>query len=92
MSHLFFADDLILLAKTTFPSLHFHVILILVPIFYFHRFWSLFKKMSFLLVLFVSALMTKSNMADRTIKIIIIIFILALKNAMSTSKLKKLIY
>ena len=38
MSHLFFADDLILLAKTTFPSLHFHVIPILVPIFYFHRF------------------------------------------------------
>ena len=38
MSHLFFADDLILLAKTTFPSLHFHVIPILIPIFYFHRF------------------------------------------------------
>ena len=45
--------------------------------------------MSFMLVLFVNTLMAKSYVADKTIKIIIKNFILALKNAMSTSKFKK---
>ena len=80
------------MAKTTLSSLHFHVTLTLVPIFYFHRFYSLFRKTPSILVLAINALTAKSYMADETIKIIIINFILALKNVMSASKLKKLIY
>jgi len=44
--------------------------------------------MSSILVLSVSALTAKSYVADGTIEIIIKKFILALKNAMSASKLK----
>ena len=45
--------------------------------------------MSSILVISVSALMAKSYVTDKTIKIIIINFILALKNATSAPKLKK---
>ena len=79
-------------AKITFLSLYFHAILTLIPIFYFHRFYSLLRKMPSILVIFVSALTAKSYVADGTFKIIIIIFILALKNATLASKLKKLTY
>ena len=61
----------------------------LVPIFFFHRFYSISWKMHLVLVLSISALTAKSYVADGTIKIIIKFFILALKNAMSASKLKK---
>ena len=84
--------DLVYKAKTTFSSLHFHAILTLIPIFYFYRFYSLFRKMPSILVLCVSALTTKSYVADGTIKIKIKNFILALKNATSVSKLKIIIY
>ena len=62
---------------------------ILVPIFYFYRLNSLFRKAPSILILSISALMAKSYMVDGTIKIIIKNFILALKNATSASKLKK---
>ena len=45
--------------------------------------------MPFILVISISALTAKSYVADGTIKIIIKIFILALKNATSAFKLKK---
>ena len=80
------------MAKTTFSSLHFHAIHTLVHIFYFHCFYSLFRKTPSILVISVNALTVKSYVVDRTIKIIIKKFILALKNATSAFKLKKLTY
>ena len=60
---------------------YFHAIPTLVPIIYFHHFYSLFRETSSILVFSVSALTGKSYMASSTIKIIIIkFFILALKN------------
>ena len=47
--------------------------------------------MSSILILLVSALTVKSYVVNGTIEIIIIKFILTLKNNMSTSKLKKYI-
>ena len=74
-------------AKSTFSSLHFHMIPTLVPIFYFHRFQSLFRKTSSILVLSVSAVRALTYVANGIIKIIIKNFILSLKNATSASKL-----
>ena len=76
-------------AKIIFLSLHFHEIPTLVLIFYFHYFYSLFRKTPSILVLSNNALTAKSYVADGTIKIIITNFILALKNATLASKLKK---
>ena len=58
--------------KTTFWSLYFQAIPILILIFYFHHFYSLFRKTPSILVLSVSALTAKSYVANGTIKIIII--------------------
>ena len=77
--------------KTTYLLLHFQVISILVLIFYFHCFYSLFRKTPSILVIFVSALMANFYMANRTIKIIKKIYFGIKKNATLASK-KKLIY
>ena len=50
--------------KTTFSFLYFHVIFILVLIFYSHLFQSLFRKMISILVLSINVLTAKSQMAD----------------------------
>ena len=60
--------------KIIFSSLYFHAIFTLVPIFYFHCFYILFRKTSSILVLFVNALTTKFYVTDKTIKIIINIY------------------
>ena len=54
------------MVKTTFSFLHFHSIPTLVPIFYFHRFYSLFRKTPSILVIFISVL-TKFYVVNITI-------------------------
>ena len=70
-----------------FSSLHFGVISILVLSFSFYHFLSLNQLACVISVLIVNQLKEKTDVADGTIKIIIINFILALKNATSAFKL-----
>ena len=60
--------------------------------FIFTAFSLYLEKTTFILVLSVNALTAKSYVANETIKVIIMDFILALKNAMLASKLKIIIY